>query len=295
MPKKGEQFQMHQERPAADHAANDNIELHVSNDNFKMHAANDNERRDVLERARTNRAFERAYQIAKHAQKGEVIFMGGVTASTENSGKLMSLNRRGDNRGEFGGHLAAMQSETVKVITHEEIARRGGNFEIATKQAIRDAKHENPDAVVVVETPLFLDEVMIKPWESNPAQLEKMMKGGHSGRVALEAWLTGIADHKESDEEEHPTFEELKGAFEHSREHLRHFIEHELHGAPFSMALTLSPATLLFIMFLKDRDMNPSSVAELMNRYGDWQDTVVHVQFKEFGKVDVQVGEHTLA
>ncbi len=283
MPQKGEGFHAlssHEELKKHE-AANDNIEL----------AANDN----MIQGARRERAFERVYRMVEHPRKGEIFFVGDVTAA-DNPDKITSLHSRAGGRSDYGKQFRALaQDEKVEVITHEDILHEGGNPEVAVKTLIKKMKDENPDQVIVVETSLLMDKIITEPWKEFPELAGDMMKSGHSGKGALEDWLKKFEKGDgEEGEEVHPNMEELKKMLEHSHHDVERFIDQFIHGeahGEFSLALTLRPSTFLFILFLKKRLESPAAIKRMLEQFSDWEGEVAHVQFEAFGKVRVKIGD----
>ena len=275
----------HEEAPDTAERANDNVPLEHANDNSAHEA--------LRERAKRNRAFEQTLKLAEHSKRpGEVIFMGGVTASYDPE-KLTQLKARENDRHQFGEQFRSMHTDSIVVITREEIAQYGSDLKHATIEAIHHAKAdpENHDKTIVVETPLFLDKVITKPWEQNSAALSEMTSK-HGGKEALKKWLEKIAVH-DAEEEVHPTMEELEEIFEHSKEDMKHFIEHELHG-PFSMALALNPASLMFLIFLKKGHIDRKVLRDIARDVPDWDNSICSVRFLDYGTVEVTVNGHPI-
>src|SRR3989344_8834100 len=251
-------------------------------------ARQDSARGDALEQAKRNRAFERMLKITEGAQPGEVFFVGAVTAPLDPS-NLMSLGERAAGRREFGNQLKSKHEGAVVVLTHEDIKREGTDVKSATTAAIEKVRTTNKEAVIIVETPLFLDKIVAEPWEANTELMEKMMR--KDGKQRLTAWLKNLG--KGEGEEEDPTLEELRRIFEGSKDSIRHYIELELR-APLTYVGALNPAMLIFLVFLKRGRIDVDYIKSISADISDWENTIAYVKFEDVGNVRVQIGDRAI-
>ena len=282
MPKKGEGLQgsAGHEVPMRNEPANENTAFTAANDNVRDG--------DALEQAKRNRAFERMLTITEGAQPGEVFFVGAVTAPLDPS-NLMSLGERAADRHEFGNQFKSKHEGAVVVLTHEDIKREGSDVKSATTAAIEKVRTTNKEAVIIVETPLFLDKIVAEPWEANTELMEKMMR--KDGKQRLTAWLKNLG--KEEGEEEHPTLEELRRIFEGSKDSIRHYIELELR-APLTYVGALNPAMLIFLVFLKRGRIDVDYIKSISADISDWENSIAYVKFEDVGNVRVQIGDRAI-
>jgi len=242
-----------------------------------------------LDEAKRNRAFDRMLKITEGAQPGEVFFVGAVTAPLDPS-NFMSLGERAADRREFGSQFTSMREGAVVVLTHEDIKREGTDVKSATTAAIEKVRETNKDAIILVETPLFLDKIVDEPWRANSELMEKMMRKG--GKDSLTTWLENLGKGGEGGED-HPTLEELRNTFERSKGSMRDYIEYELR-APLTYIGALNPALLIFLVFLKRGRIDLPYLTSFSEKIDDWENTIAYVRFGDAGNVQVQIGDRAI-